>query len=86
MEYNWATLFLGDINTGTWFSWLVETQYGEIKYGHESRGTQTEKDSAGRTEKQLKTIGPTSRKRGRPTLKKKGKNLVPDGCLTPKTD
>jgi hypothetical protein len=29
-EYNWATLFLGDINTGTWPSRLGESQMGEL--------------------------------------------------------
>jgi hypothetical protein len=24
--YNWATVFLGDINTGTWPSWLEESR------------------------------------------------------------
>jgi hypothetical protein len=40
--YNWDTLFLGEINTGTWPSRLggvpkIET----IKYAHDSHGTQT---------------------------------------------
>jgi hypothetical protein len=40
-QYNWATLFMGKINTGTWPSRLggvskIET----IKYVHESNGTQ----------------------------------------------
>jgi hypothetical protein len=26
LGYNWATLFLGDINTGTWLSRLWESQ------------------------------------------------------------
>jgi hypothetical protein len=39
--YNWATLFLGEINTGTWQSRFggvlkIET----INYARESRGTQ----------------------------------------------
>jgi hypothetical protein len=40
--YNWATLFLVDINTGTdppgWGSLESET----VKYGHESRWTRTQ--------------------------------------------
>jgi hypothetical protein len=34
-----ATLFLGDINTGTWPSRLAVSRIGTIKYGLESRGT-----------------------------------------------
>jgi alanine racemase len=35
-------LFLGDINTGTWPSWVGESsRIGIIIYGLESRGTQT---------------------------------------------
>jgi hypothetical protein len=38
--YNWATLFLGDINTGTWPSRLAESQQlGQQNL--ESRGSQT---------------------------------------------
>jgi hypothetical protein len=42
-EYNWATSSMGDINTGTWPSTLggggLESE--TVKYGHETRGTQT---------------------------------------------
>jgi hypothetical protein len=38
--YNWATLFLGKINTGTWPSRLEESKIETIEYAHESRGTQ----------------------------------------------
>jgi hypothetical protein len=38
--YNWATLFLGEINTGTWPSRLGESKLETIKYVHESRETQ----------------------------------------------
>jgi hypothetical protein len=37
---NWGTLFLGDINTGTWPSRSGVSKIGTIKYGLESRGTQ----------------------------------------------
>jgi hypothetical protein len=39
--YNWATLFLGDINTGTWPSRLGSLESERVKYGRESRGTRT---------------------------------------------
>jgi hypothetical protein len=39
--YNWATLFLEEINTGTWPSMLEESKkIGTIKYDLESSGTQ----------------------------------------------
>jgi hypothetical protein len=38
---NWDTLFLGDINTGTWPSRLGESRIWDSKYGHESRGNLT---------------------------------------------
>jgi hypothetical protein len=41
--YNGATLFLGDINTETWPTRLVESQIWDSKYGHESRETRTRK-------------------------------------------
>jgi hypothetical protein len=40
--YNWAILFLGDINTGTWPSRLVEFRISERKICLESRGTWTQ--------------------------------------------
>jgi hypothetical protein len=40
--YVWATVFLRDINTGTWPSRLGgDSRIGTIKYGLQSRGTQT---------------------------------------------
>jgi hypothetical protein len=36
--YNWSTLFLGDVNTGTWPSRLGESQM-TVKYGREFCGT-----------------------------------------------
>jgi hypothetical protein len=39
--YNWTTLFLEDINTGTWPSRLGESQM-RVKYGHEFCGTSTQ--------------------------------------------
>jgi hypothetical protein len=38
----WASLFLGDINTGIWPSRRGVSRVGTIKYGLESRGTQTQ--------------------------------------------
>jgi hypothetical protein len=39
--YNWASLFLGEINTGTWPPRLGESKKIEtIKYARESHGTQ----------------------------------------------
>jgi hypothetical protein len=39
--YNWATLFLGDINTETWTSRLGVSDE-RVKYGHEFCGTSTQ--------------------------------------------
>jgi hypothetical protein len=39
--YNWATLFLGDINTGTWPSSLGVSDE-RVKYGREFWGTSTQ--------------------------------------------
>jgi hypothetical protein len=39
--YNWATLYLGEINVGTWVSRLGVSKIEAIKYAHDSRGTQT---------------------------------------------
>jgi hypothetical protein len=42
MGHKWATLFLGEINTGTCLSMLGKSKKNlGIKYGHDSRGTQT---------------------------------------------
>jgi hypothetical protein len=89
-RYNWATLFLGEINTGTWGFSKIETNYA-----HESRGTQIWERLRWRCPIKLKSTDPTSRQRGCPTstnprlLKKNnqrenGKNWsrVADGCLT----
>jgi hypothetical protein len=40
-EFNRATLFLGDINTGTNPSDWWSVEYETIKYSYESRGTRT---------------------------------------------
>jgi hypothetical protein len=39
--YNWATLFLEEINTGTWLSRWGNLKLETVKFGHESRGTRT---------------------------------------------
>jgi hypothetical protein len=41
LGYNWATLFLGDINTGTWPSGWGSLESRTIKCGHEFRRTRT---------------------------------------------
>jgi hypothetical protein len=46
--YNWTTLFLGDINTGTWPSRL-----GESHKAVSSAGLGPESDCSGKTQKQL---------------------------------
>jgi hypothetical protein len=39
--YNWATLFLGEINTGTWpYRLGGVSKIEKIKHAHESCGTQ----------------------------------------------
>jgi hypothetical protein len=39
--YNWATLFLGDINTGIWAPVWGSLESETVKYGHEPCGTRT---------------------------------------------
>jgi hypothetical protein len=39
--YDWATLFLGDINTRTWAPGWGSLESETVKYGHESCGTRT---------------------------------------------
>jgi hypothetical protein len=68
--------------------------WGILKNRH--NGLRSEKGCAGDARQKLKTIDPTSRQRGRPTLtnpqlsknnqREKEKNWlrVPDGCLTPR--
>jgi hypothetical protein len=41
LGYNWATLFLGDINTGSWSSTWGSLETETVKCGHESCGTLT---------------------------------------------
>jgi hypothetical protein len=41
--YNWTTLFLGDINTGTWPSSLGGLETETVKYGHQYPKTRTRK-------------------------------------------
>jgi hypothetical protein len=48
-----VTLFLGDVNTGTWPSRLGESRIRDSKCGHESRGTRKENDCAGEDQQQL---------------------------------
>jgi hypothetical protein len=93
-EYNWATLFLGEINTGTWPSRMWESQIREVKYGHETLGI--------RTRERLRWRRPASscklqalplvregaqHQQTRNCLKiikkKKTFSRVPDECLTP---
>jgi hypothetical protein len=60
LGYNWATLFLGDINTGTGPSRLGSLESEPVKYGHESRGT--------RNQEWLRWRDPTAIVNGRPVL------------------
>jgi hypothetical protein len=41
LGYGWDTLFLRDINTETWPSWLGCLESESVKCGHESCGTRT---------------------------------------------
>jgi hypothetical protein len=60
-------MFLGEINTGIWPFRLRVPEIETIKYGNESRGTQTRERMAGDAQQQLKIADPTSRQRGRAT-------------------
>jgi hypothetical protein len=40
-SYNWATLFLGEINTGTWPSRFGSLKLETVKYGNEFLGNRT---------------------------------------------
>jgi hypothetical protein len=61
------TLFLGDINTGTWPSRLGSLKIETINMVLSPAGLRPDKDSAGDAQQQLKTTDPTSRQRGGPT-------------------
>jgi hypothetical protein len=62
------TLFLGEINTGTWPSRLKRVSKIEtIEYAHESRGTQIWERLCLRCPAKTKTTDLNSRQRGRPT-------------------
>jgi hypothetical protein len=39
LGYNWATVFLADVNTGTWPTRMESLKSETVKYGHESRWT-----------------------------------------------
>jgi hypothetical protein len=56
--YNWATPFLGEINTGTWPCKLWE--YGSVKYDHAFPGPQAQD--------RLPWRGPTAAVNYRPVL------------------
>jgi hypothetical protein len=45
-RYNWAILFLREINTGTWPYRLGSLKFETLKYGHESRGTRNQRKTA----------------------------------------
>jgi hypothetical protein len=51
--YNWATLFLGDINTGTWPSRLGESQLRRWNMAVSSVGLRHESDCSGKAQKQF---------------------------------
>jgi hypothetical protein len=50
--YNWTTLFLGDINTGTWPQ-VGGVSNETVKYGLSSAGLGPRSDSSGKAQKQL---------------------------------
>jgi hypothetical protein len=64
--YNWATLFLGDINTGTWPSRLGESQMRQVKCGLEFCGTLTKEWLLWQGPEAIiqKITDPSSRQRG----------------------
>jgi hypothetical protein len=63
--YNSATMFLGDINTGTWPSRLGESSIWDSKNVVMSpAGLGPENDCAGEDQKQLQMADPSSRHRG----------------------
>jgi hypothetical protein len=51
--YNWATLFLGDINTGTWPSRLGSLEFERVKYDVSPTGLAPENDCAGEDQQQF---------------------------------
>jgi hypothetical protein len=51
--YTWATLFLGDINTGTWPSRLGESQMRQENMTVSSEGLRPKSDCSGKAQKQL---------------------------------
>jgi hypothetical protein len=63
-RYNRATLFLGDINTGTWLSRLGSLQSETVKFGHESQGTGPENDCTGEIQSETVKFGHESRGTG----------------------
>jgi hypothetical protein len=65
--YNWATLFLGEINTGTWPSKLGDSQKQRQNMLMGPVGFRSEKGCADDAQQKLKTTDPTSRLRGCPT-------------------
>jgi hypothetical protein len=96
--YNWANLILGGISTGTWPSRLREPKkLWQLKYGHESHGTQTHErlhwwdlettenyrpDLSSERASHINKHQELSKN----NLNRKEKNLLwfPDGCLTPR--
>jgi hypothetical protein len=67
--YNWTTLFLEDINTGTWLSKLRGVSNETVKYGLSSEGLGPQIDCSGKAQKQLYeyNTSPSSRQRRHPT-------------------
>jgi hypothetical protein len=60
--FNWATLFLGDINMGTWHLQVGGVSNETVKYGLSSAGLGPQSDCSGKVQKQLYERGhPTAR-------------------------
>jgi hypothetical protein len=51
--YSRVTLFLGEINTGTWPSRMGNLNFGTAKYGHKSRGTWARENCTDNAQQQL---------------------------------
>jgi hypothetical protein len=95
--YNWATLFLGDINTRTWPSRLGESQMRQQNMAVSFAGLRPKSDCSGKAQKQLYSKLQTHplvredapKEQTRNCLKEissreKNWSRVPDGRLTPR--
>jgi hypothetical protein len=62
--YNWANLFLGDINTGTWPFRLRSLEFETVNVVMSPTGVGPQNDCADEDQQQLSTTDPPSRQRG----------------------